>query len=369
MKVYSILRNTTLALAVLGVASPASARLPGSVSRAIEARIEASQFSGVVQITVRGRPEYARAFGLAERAFDTPVQTNTRFPVASVTKLFASVLILQLAESGALQLDAPFGAYLPDYPGQGSDRVTVRQLLHHTSGVAQFDTIGSYQEAFARGLPNYQRPLSGADLLRACCSGALAAHPGERFDYNNADFFILGQIIERLTDQSFEEAVRARITEPLNLRDTGMLRWDAISPRLATTYFRREDTSALITDMPVYWENWYAAGGMYSTAADLSRFADAVFSGDLISEAARRELLTPALDEYGLGLWSYSFERGGRTFRVAKRPGSIMGANTVLYRLLDQNITIALVANTSLADLDQLAQRIANDLIDRGVAR
>ena len=77
----------------------------------------------------------------------------------------------------------------------------------------------------------------------------------------------------------------------------------------------------------------------------------------------RQRLLTPGLDDYGYGLWSYSFTRGGRTWRVAKRPGSIMGANAVLYRLLDREITIVILANTNRADLDVFAQRIAEALV------
>jgi D-alanyl-D-alanine carboxypeptidase len=368
MKLKSIIRNAALAAAfILTAATEADARLPRALSQAISERIERAHFSGVAQISVAGRTEYNAAFGTAERVFNTPVDLETRFPIASVTKIFTSALILQLADAGMLRLDAPFGAYLPDYPGDGGDRVSVRMLLNHTSGIAQFDTIGSYQEAFASGMPNYQRPRDSAALLNLCCNGALAAEPGARFDYNNADYFILGQIVERLTGQSFEEALRVRILEPLGLHNTGMLRWDAINPRLASTYFHREDTGALTSAMPIYWENFYAAAGMYSTAADLSRFADALFSGDIISAAARAEFLTPALDEYGLGLWVYSFERAGHAFHVAKRPGSVMGANCVLYRLLDQNVTIALIGNTNLADLDAMAQRIAEQLIDSGV--
>ncbi len=369
MKFYPILCSAALVFVALSVAAPASARLPGAASRAVEARLEQANFNGVAQITINGRAEYTHAFGIAERAFNTPMRADTRFPVASVTKIFTSVLILQLADAGSLHLDTPFGAYLPDYPGQGADRVTVRMLLNHTSGITQFDTVASYQEALTNGIPNYQRPLSSADLLRVCCSGPLAAQPGERFDYNNADYFILGQIIERLTGLPFEEALRTRVILPLGLRDTGMTHSEVVLPRLASTYFHRDDTGALTAAMPFYWENLYAAGGMYSTAADLSRFAEALYRGDLISTSARAAFLTPALDEYGLGLWVYSFDRGGHVYRVAKRPGSVMGANTVLYRLIDQNITIALVGNTNLADLDMLAQRIAEQLIDTNLAR
>jgi CubicO group peptidase (beta-lactamase class C family) len=136
-------------------------------------------------------------------------------------------------------------------------------------------------------------------------------------------------------------------------------------PRLAPTYFWRDDQNRLIADMPVYWENWDASGALYSTAGDLARFADALYCGRLVRPELLARLLRPGLDDYGYGLWSYSFTRGGRTWRVAKRPGSIMGANAVLYRLLDRGVTIALLANTNRTDLDAFAQRIANRLVDQ----
>ncbi len=365
MPFASTLRNAIVAASLIVAAAPqAEARLPAAVARAIEEGAAERNFSGVIVVADGAEVEYAHAFGPAERRFGTPIRTDARFPIASITKLFTSTLILQLADEGRIELDAPFGAYLPNYPGAGADRATVRMLLNHTSGIAQFDTVGSYQEALASGLPNYQQPLTSAALLQRCCSGPLAHEPGSTFDYNNADYFILGRIIEHTVGQSYEDALSARILTPLHLRDTGLLSWDAIIPRLVSTYFYRDDSETLVADMPVYWENWRATGGMYGTAEDLVRFADALFEERLISVRALRELLTPAQDDYGLGLWSYNFERDGRTFRVAKRPGSIMGANAVLYRLLDLDVTIVLLANTNQTDLDIFAQRTAEALID-----
>ena len=351
----------TLAL----ISQPAAAQTPSS--RSPEAEIDAfareNDFSGVVLITERGSVRYRRAFGLADRAFAVPAAPDTRYRVGSVTKLFTSVLILQLAEQGRLDLEAPLRSALPDYPGEGADRVTIHQLLNHTSGIAQWDTVSSYQEAFANGLEKYQRPLAPDAQLRRCCSGPLQRQPGAAFAYNNADYFVLGRIVERLTGKTFEEALDARILGPLGLTSTGMLHWDRIVPRLAPTYFWRDDRRVLVPDMPVYYENWYAAGGLYSTASDLAAFADALYGGRLIGPDMLRRLLTPGLDDYGYGLWSYSFTRAGRSWRVAKRPGSVMGANAVLYRLLDRDLSIVLLANTNRADLDIFAQRIADALV------
>jgi D-alanyl-D-alanine carboxypeptidase len=321
-------------------------------------------FSGTILVQRGDSLLYHRGFGVAERAFGTPADNATRYRVASITKLFTTVLVLQLHQEGKLDVNGTIRTYLPDYPGQGADRVTLHQLLNHTSGLENFDRERSFQEAVENGVERYQKPHTSAALLARCCSGALAGEPGAAFAYNNADYIVLGRIIERITGKPYDQVLQERILGPLGMRDTGMMRHDVILPRLSSTYFYPDDTGRSIPDLPVYWENWYAAGGMYSTAADLLTFADALFGGGrLLGADAVRRLLAPGQEDYGYGLWSYSFQRGGREHRVAKRPGSIMGANAVLYRLLDLDATVVILANTNRTDLDEFAQRIGDVLV------
>lgn len=361
-------RRTTLAMLVAAIASiftPASAQTrTDSIGAYIRSYAEESQFSGTVLITHEGRTLHQLSFGEAELAFRTPVTSETRFPIASITKLFAATLVLQLADEGRLQLDAPIRTYVGETV-TGSETITLRQLLNHTSGLPQFDRIASLDDAFTRGLPTYQRPMTLGETLQLCCTGALAHQPGAAFDYNNADYFVVEEVLRRVTGRTFAELVSERILTPLGLNDTGVIEWSAPNGGLATTYFERPDTHVFQRDMPVYWENWRAAGAMYSTVRDVARFAEALLNGPLISARGRTALLAAGLDDYGLGLWSYSFRRHGRTYHVAKRPGSIMGANSVLYRLRDQNLTIVILANTNRADLDLFAQRLAETWIDQ----
>jgi CubicO group peptidase (beta-lactamase class C family) len=158
--------------------------------------------------------------------------------------------------------------------------------------------------------------------------------------------------------------VRARILAPLGLENSGMADQAMIVPRLALTYYWREDQRILMNDLPVYFQNLDAAGGMYSTVDDLHAFAEALYGGQLLLPGSLELLLTPGLDDYGYGLWSYDFERGGHRHRVAKRPGSSMGANAVLYRLLDEQATVVILANTNRTDLDAFAQRIGEWVLD-----
>jgi D-alanyl-D-alanine carboxypeptidase len=336
---------------------------PAALQSFIETFAHEHDFSGTIRIQEGSANTCERSFGLADRAFKVPADSTTRYRIASITKLFTSVLVLQLRDEGKLDLNGSIKKYLPDYTGEAGDEITVHHLLNHTSGLPQYDNVSSYQEAFNNGVEQYQKPLSAEALLKRVSTGKLTDKSGAKFNYNNADYFVLGRIIEKLTGKTYERALTDRIVGPLGLKDSGMLHWDAIIDRLAPTYFFRDDTKTLINDMPVYYENWYAAAGMYSTVTDLLTFADALYGGRLIKPDSLAKLLTPGLDEYGYGLWSYTFTRDGKTYKVAKRPGSVMGVNTVLYRLLDQNTTIIILANTNRTDLDVFAQKIADVLV------
>lgn len=315
-------------------------------------------FSGSILVRSRGEVVYARSFGLASRAFAVANTLRTRHPIASITKTFTATLILDLHERGQLDLQRPVVAYLPEFRREGTGAITAHHLLNHTAGLPNFDAGNSLERALSEGLPAYQRPMTRAQLFERACSGKPVAAPGTAFDYNNADYIVLGALIERLNGRPFETVLAARILDPLGLADTGLLHQSDVVEHLANGYFYRDDRSAFVNDLPAYPENWYAAGAMYSTVGDLLGFADALFGGRLIGTPALALMLTPGLDDYGYGLWSYTIKIGQRRSRVAKRPGRIMGAQGQLLRLLDEDVTVVLLSNAARGDLDELVAKI-----------
>jgi D-alanyl-D-alanine carboxypeptidase len=253
-----------------------------------------------------------QGFGPAERNFQTPCGPDTRYRIASITKLFTATIAAQLAAEGKLNLDRNIGTYLPQYRGPARDRSTLRQLLHHTSGIENFDKgLTSFAGAERSGMPVYQMPHSTDDLLDLFASGALTHQPGSVFDYNNADFIILGKIIEAVEASSYDQVLQRRICQPLRLTATGLYPSRHIQPSLASTYYR-DAGQPLGNDLPVYAENWYAAGGMTSTAADLLKFAQALFQGHLLTAPALAELLTPDWRTMDSGSGSESLRRRGK---------------------------------------------------------
>jgi D-alanyl-D-alanine carboxypeptidase len=330
-----------------------------SVDAYIAEYAEAHDFHGTILVQKSRRIVLARSYGLANLEHQRPNTARTRYKIASITKLFTATLILQLRDQGRIDLDQPIRAYLPDYAGEGADKVSVHQLLNHTSGLPNFDQVKDAQTAINQGIPVYQTPYSSDQLLARFCSGNLVHAPGKTFDYNNCDYIVLGKIIERLHGKPYAQVLKELILQPLEMHDTDMLKQSDVIPGLADTYFLRDDLKALAPDLPVYPENWYAAGAMYATAEDLLKFSSALFAPTLISKESLALLLTPGLDDYGYGLWTYSTKIDGTSYRVAKRPGQIMGAGTQLYRLLDQDITIVILSNVGNTDLDEFVAGIA----------
>jgi len=323
-----------------------------------------NNFNGTVLIQKNGRPVYHKSFGLANIPFRVPDKNETKYRIASITKLFTSVLIMQLQEKGKIDPGQTIRTYLPDYKGEGADKVTVHQLLNHTSGMVNIDTITSMESALKNGLGVYQRPYTTDELLTKYCSDTLVAEPGKVFNYNNAEYIILGKIIERVTGKMYNEVLKEFILQPLGMTNSGLLYQHQIISGLADTYFYRDDIQALVNDLPVYIENWYASGAMYSTTGDLLKFTTALFGLKLLKQASLDRMFTPALDEYAYGVWVYKdYEINKKMYTIVKRPGRIMGAQGMLFHILEANATVFLLSNTGTASLDEFAAKIAERII------
>jgi len=329
----------------------------------IDAYAKEHGFNGSILIQKGGEVGFARSYGLANIPFKVPNTIQTKYKIASITKVFTSVLVLQLHEQGKIDLNKTIGTYLPDYAGEGAGKVTVHQLLNHTSGLANFDTVKDMETALKSGIPVYQTPYTSDQLLEKFSSGKLVNEPGKVFDYNNADYVVLGKIIERVYGKPYEQVLAERILQPLKMENTGMLHQSDILEGLADTYFYRDDLKALVNDLPVYPENSYAAGGMYSTVNDVLAFSNALFGGRLLEEETLALMFKPGLDDYGYGLWSYETKVGDRKYRVVKRPGQIMGAQAQLYRFLDDDVTIIILSNTGTTDLDEFVAEIGKRVV------
>lgn len=359
------LAGLLLLIAVLapqaGWAKAASPRAP--LAQAVEAYAAKTGFSGTVVVRRHGAVIYQRAFGLADRSFAIPATAETRYWIASITKQFTSTMVLQLAEEGKLSLTGRVADYLPDFRDRKAGELTIESLLGHVSGLPQMDTVKSYEEAVANGLPAYQLPHSSDDMVRLYASGDPVRPMGKAFDYNNAEYLLLGKLVEVVGGEPFETALHHRILDRIGLKDTGLLVQSRILPRLAHDYFRPAPDKPWVNDLPVYPENWGAAGGLYATAPDVARFGEALYGGRLLKPDSLKRMLTPIIDDYGCGVWVRTLKAGGREHPTAERYGSIMGANAILFRILDDDLTLAVLGNSNAADMGEFAVVISRAVL------
>ena len=357
LSVMRILMPGILVGLVLGSsASPAASK---DLNSYVTAAAKKREFHGAILIQQGGRTKYAGSHGFANISFHVPSAPSTKYKIASITKAFTSVLILQLRERGRLDLGDTIEHHLPGYAGEGARRVTIHQLLNHTSGISNMDQTKSMADALQNGIPVYQSPFSPQQILEQFTSGPLVHEPGLAFSYNNGDYVILGRIIERLEGKPFESVLRERILAPMGMSDSGMLRQQLVISSLADTYFYRDDIKQLVPDLPNYPENWFAAGAMYSTAGDLAKFSSALFGERLLCRASLDLMLKPGLDDYGYGVWVHDMKFSGKPYRVMKRPGSIMGAQTQLLHILDLDLTVIILSNVGNNNLDDFVRDLA----------
>jgi len=252
-------------------------QLVAALQAHLDSLAAADRFSGVVVLARGDTRVFERAYGMADREAGARNVLDTRFNLGSINKAFTQIAIRQLAQAGKLALADTLIQHLPDYPNRDvAERVTIAQLLEHTSGIG-----GNIFAAPAGGSRNDLRRT--ADFMALFAHEPLQFEPGSRQQYSNAGYVVLGAVIERLSGMSYYDFVRANVFEPAGITSTGSYARDSLPPNSAVGYPRggpgSEARGPLRRNTETLPGRGSAAGGGYSTAEDLLRFAQAVREG------------------------------------------------------------------------------------------
>lgn len=288
-----------LALDIEAVERPADLRIPrldqaGAIA-ALAAQADAAAaedaFSGVLLVAHGDEVLLQRAWGLADRDAGTPVTLDTRFRLGSMNKMFTAVAVLQLVEAGTLSLEGSVGQSLPGYPNADIAKVTLRQLLTHAGGTG--DIFGPAFDQHRLSLKTHH------DYIRLYGARGPTHPPGQAHEYSNYGYVLLGAIIERASGLSYEDYVARHVFAPAGMHDTGALPEDVDVPGRARAYTHKD--GAWVDAAATLPYRGTAAGGGYSTAADLLKFARALRAGTLLSPASLAEATRRQTPWYGYG--------------------------------------------------------------------
>lgn len=286
-----------LVLVLLVITLRVSAQDTNAVVATVDKAAAEDRFSGVVMLAKDGQPVVTKAWGYADPAKTTPNRADTKFNLGSINKFFTKVAIAQLAAAGKLSLSDTIRKHLPDYPSPAADKITIEQLIEHRSGLGDiFGEKFMASHAKLRTLADYEPLFANEPLL---------FEPGTSQKYSNAGYVVLGLIIEKVSGQSYYDYVRDHITKPLGMNDTASYAVDDNVPNRAIGLTKRgpdgplPERRANTNTLPARGSS---AGGGYSTAADLLRFANALNAGKLLPERWTNWVFTNDLEGKGRNL-------------------------------------------------------------------
>lgn len=358
MRVASLLAGALpVVVALMSLTHPASAQSADRSIDALMAPYATPDGPGASVLVIRdGRVTYMKGYGLADVAKRIPVTPETNFRLASLSKQFTAMAIMQLVADGKIRFDDSLATLLPELPAFAHG-VTVRQLLNHTSGLPDYEDF----------VPDSQTAQVHDRDIPALVAHATALEfpAGSRYDYSNSGYVVLGLIIERVSGQRFADYLRDRIFKPLGMSGTVALEEgrSVVSHRAYGYTFDsarvrptdQSNTSATLGD-----------GGIYTSVADLVKWDRALERHTLVGAAAQRLAWTPPTlangqkTEYGFG-WFVDRDHGSLRLR---HHGESRGFTNGIVRFPDSRITVVVLTNRTGGSPWDIAQKIAELYLD-----
>src|SRR5688572_6939892 len=349
-------RFLTAVLLCVCVASVATAQRPRErLQRAVDSLVTNALAEGPVAgmsvAVVRGTDTVLmRGYGYADVENEVPATAETVYRIGSITKQFTAAAVLQLIEQKKISLEDSLGKHLPTAPA-GWRRVTIRQLLNHTSG------IPSYTSAGPRWLSKMRLDLPHDSLIGIVANDTMDFAPGSKWRYNNSGYYLLGMLLERISGRPYAQIVREQVATPLGLRGTMYCDLRPIIKRRAQGYQVRDDK--LANADPLSMTQPFAAGALCSTVGDLVAWQRALVAGRVVKPASYAAMSKPegAATSSGYGFGLVTDTLAGRP-RV-QHGGGINGFNAELMYFPSDTLTIAVLANTNGPSANRVAKHIA----------
>jgi CubicO group peptidase (beta-lactamase class C family) len=294
--------------------------------------VETGNFTGAVLVARKGRILFRHAYGMANYELQVRNSPETRFHIASVSKPFTAMAILQLEEQGRLSVSDPVARFIPDFPNGA--RIKLEHLLTHTSGIPNVNDLPDY-ETFARS------PHTVEQLVSKFSSLPLDFQPGSDYHYSNSNYNLLALILERVTGESYGDYVRKHILDPAGMQNSGH---DGEALRLipsAASGYEPAGVSSYEKAPYLDWSNKTGNGSLYSTVDDLYRFDRALNTETLLKAATRQKYFVE-----GRGNRFGWFNRKRSVHYVMSSNGRSPGFTGQLDRFPDDDVTVIVLSNS-----------------------
>lgn len=321
-----------------------------------------NMFDGAVLVAENGKEIYKGAFGMANQEWNIPNTTDTKFMIGSVSKPVTAMLMLIQSEKGLISLDKTIADYLPEFSGKPAAKITIRQLISHTSGMPNYDIMKDFFPRISR--QNFTRE----EYVKIYMDSALAFEPGTRFFYSSWGFFTLGYIMERVTGKTYSQLMKEDIFDKTGMSSSGSYFHTQIVPKRATGYDYSFGgyTSSDFRDQ----SNTMGTGDLYSTVEDLFKFHLAISNNSLINKKLTEEMLAPGLPpaNYGFGWFNKNFKYTTTDSVAANfHLGMTEGFISFMLRIPSTNSMVVILCNSSPTDFFGITSNLVKVLYDKPV--
>lgn len=299
-----------------------------------------NMFDGAVLVAKEGKIVYKGAFGLANREWNIPNKTNTKFMIGSVSKPLTAVLVLMQVQKGLISLDSTVDSYVSDFKNKPAAKVTIRQLLSHTSGIPNYDKIKDF---FPRVSRQY---YTREEYIKVFIDLPLAFTPGTHYSYSSWGYFTLGYILEKVANTSYDKLMKKEIFDKIEMNNSGSYYHTQIVANRATGYDYSFGgfTSADFRDQ----SNTMGTGDIYSTVEDLYKFHLALSNYTLLNKELTDLMFAPGIEaaKYGFGWFNQSYKYS-QTDSVASNYhlGTTDGFLSFFRRIPSTNSLVVLLCN------------------------
>ncbi|HEY2856654.1 MAG TPA: serine hydrolase domain-containing protein [Gemmatimonadaceae bacterium] len=331
---------------------PSRGALVSQIDSLATAALRNGPVAGLSVAVVKGQDTLVmKGYGLADVENDVPATASTVYRIGSITKQFTSAAVMQLVEQGKVNLDDDLTKYFPNFPTHGQ-RILVRHLLNHTSGIPSYTDIPGFGRVITLDLPH-------DSLLAMVGRDSLMFAPGSGFYYNNSGYYMLGVLIEKVTGRKYGDYLTQHLFEPLGLHSTYYCATAPLIKHRAQGYATEKGklVNASYIDMGLP----FAAGSLCSTVGDLVKWEHALFSGKVVSATSLAQMTTPAKltsnrpMPYGFGLAPDTV--GGH--RAVGHGGGINGFISHEEIYPSDSLTVVVLANTAPAPSQGIARNAA----------
>ena len=329
----------SLAISLL-IATVCNGQDTARMDQVVSSYVSSGKFMGSVLVARGDQVLLSKGYGSANLEWSIPNDPTTKFRLGSITKQFTAASILLLEERGKLNIDDPVRKYMPDAPAAW-DKVTIYNLLTHTSGIPSFTGFPDYSETepFA---------VTPKNLVARFRNKPLEFDPGSKWSYSNSGYALLGYLIETISGETYADFVKKNIFSPLGMKDSGYDSNTAVIKHRASGYVPTptgtENAGFIHMSVP------FSAGALYSTTEDLLKWERGLFGGKLVSAASLKKMTTPFKQGYAFGVGVATID--GKT-QIA-HSGGIEGFNTFLSYSPDDQTTVAVLGNLNGQSPDEI---------------